>query len=87
MPYRVRYSSAIASRNSSAPHVIGYWLMSSVIARRAASLISSGAGKSGKPCERLIAPCATESRVISRITDSVNEDALRDGRILDTIRR
>ena len=42
--------------------------MSSAIACRAASLISSGAGKSGKPCARLIAPCATESRVISRIT-------------------
>jgi hypothetical protein len=31
----------------------------------------------------LIAPCATESRVISRITDSVNDDALRDARIFD----
>jgi hypothetical protein len=43
--------------------------------------------ESGKPCERVIAPCATESRVISRITDSVNEAALSDGRILDTTRR
>jgi hypothetical protein len=50
-------------------------------------LTSSGAGKSGKPCDKLIAPCATESRVISRITDSVNDDALREGRILDTTKR
>ena len=78
--------SAIAARNGSAPQVIGYWLTSSAIAWRAASLISSGAGKSGKPCDRLIAPCATASRVISRITDSVNEEALRDARIFD-IRR
>src|SRR4029453_2300340 len=78
-----RYSSAIATRNRSAPQVIGYWLTSSAMACRAASLSSCGAGKSGKPCERLIAPCATESRVISRITDSVNEDALREGRIFD----
>jgi hypothetical protein len=35
----------------------------------------------------LIAPCATESRVISRMTDSVNEDALREGRIFDTTTR
>ena len=63
--------------------MIGYWLMSAVIAARAASLTSSGAGKSGKPCDRLIAPWATESRVISRITDSVNDEALRDARIFD----
>jgi hypothetical protein len=66
--------------------VIGYWLTSAAIAARAASLISSGAAKSGKPCDRLIAPCAFASRVISRMTDSVNEDALCDGRIFDTRR-
>jgi hypothetical protein len=35
-------------------------------------LISSGAGKSGNPCERLTASWRCASRVISRITDSVN---------------
>jgi hypothetical protein len=34
----------------------------------------------------LIAPCATASRVISRITDSVNDEALREDRIFATRR-
>src|SRR5262245_58911764 len=46
--------------------------MSSEMAWRAASLISSGAAKSGKPCDKLTALCFIASRVISRITDSVN---------------
>jgi hypothetical protein len=53
-------------------------LWSSAIARDAASFSSNGAGKSGKPCPRLIAPCRSDSRVISRITDSVNEAALTE---------
>src|SRR5229473_5816065 len=46
----------------------------------ATRLMSSGAGKSGKPCERLTAPYFIASRVISRITDSVNKLALRETR-------
>src|SRR5882672_8136885 len=46
----------------------------------ATRLMSSGAGKSGKPCERLTAPYFIASRVISRITDSVNRLALRETR-------
>src|SRR5437764_8033119 len=42
----------------------------------ARALMSSGAGKSGKPCERLTAPCLKASRVISRMTDSVKRLAL-----------
>src|SRR5215475_15575509 len=52
--------------------------MSSVMAWRAASLTDSGAGKSGKPCERLTALCFNARRVISRITDSVNCSALAE---------
>src|SRR5215472_14924768 len=52
--------------------------MSSAIALRAASLISSGAAKSGKPCERFTAPCFIARRVISRITDSVNCSAFAE---------
>ena len=48
-----------------------YWLTSASIAWRAASLSSSGHGKSGKPWARLIAPCSAATLVISRITDSV----------------
>ena len=55
--------------------MIAYWLMSSSIARQAASLISRGAGKSGIPCARLIAPCLRASTVMPRITLSVNRDA------------
>src|SRR4051794_21873007 len=46
------------------------------MAALAASLSSCGQPKSGKPCARLIAPCAIASRVISRMTDSVNVCAL-----------
>src|SRR6516225_7979329 len=52
--------------------------MSSEIACLAASLISAGAAKSGNPCERLTALCFIASRVISRITDSVNCSALAE---------
>src|ERR1700674_1432899 len=52
--------------------------MSSAMAWRAASLISSGAAKSGKPWERFTAPCFRERRVISRITDSVNCSAFAE---------
>ncbi len=81
-PYSRVNLAAMASRRERAPQVIAYWLMSPEIARRAASFTSSGAGKSGKPCERLIAPCRFASRVISRMTDSVKRAALADARML-----
>src|ERR1700691_5408509 len=46
----------------------------------AARFTSAGAGKSGKPWERLMALCWMARRVISRITDSVNCSALRESR-------
>src|SRR5208337_602621 len=52
--------------------------MSSEMACRAASLICSGAAKSGKPWERLTALCCMARRVISRMTDSVNCSALAE---------
>src|SRR5580704_16302243 len=52
--------------------------MSAAIASCAARLISAGAGKSGKPCERLTALYCKARRVISRITDSVNCDAFAE---------
>src|SRR6202158_3008786 len=52
--------------------------MSSAMALRAASLISSGAAKSGKPWDRLTAPCFNAKRVISRMTDSVNCSAFAE---------
>src|ERR1700730_1527850 len=45
--------------------------MSAAIASCAARLISAGAGKSGKPCDKLTAPYSKAWRVMSRITDSV----------------
>src|SRR5580700_2079233 len=74
--------SAIALRRDFAPQVIAYWLMSAAIASCAARLISAGAGKSGKPCERLTALCCRARRVISRMTDSVNWAALDESREL-----
>src|SRR5437868_13311699 len=52
--------------------------MSCSIASCALRLMSGGAEKSGKPCDRFTAPCFSASRVISRITDSVNKLAFRD---------
>src|SRR5713101_4592135 len=52
--------------------------MSAAMASWAARLISAGAGKSGKPCERLMALYWSASRVISRMTDSVNWPALAE---------
>src|SRR3981189_3458672 len=52
--------------------------MSSAMALRAASLISSGAAKSGNPWDRLTAPCFKARRVISRMTDSVNCSAFAE---------
>ena len=57
------------------PQVIAYWLMSSSMARQAASLISAGAGKSGIPCARFTAPCRRASIDMPRITLSVNRAA------------
>src|SRR5271157_441479 len=41
------------------------------MASAAACFSDSSAGKSGKPCARLMAPCSMARRVISRMTDSV----------------
>src|SRR5438034_11467020 len=72
--------AAIASRNPVAPHVIAYWLMSRAIASAAAALSSAGAGKSGNPWARLIAPAAAARRLMSRMTDSVKVSVLWDRR-------
>ena len=74
-PCRAVKSFAMASRSGLAPQVTAYWLMSPRIAWHAASLIACGAGKSGKPCDRLTALCFCASRVISRITLSENDEA------------
>src|SRR2546422_8274200 len=71
--YQSAYLRARASRSRLAPQVMAYWFTSSRIARAAASFRTSGAGKFGNPWARLMAPCSLASRVIPRITDSVNE--------------
>src|SRR5687768_2657065 len=53
------------------------------MAATAASLTATGAPKSGNPCDRFTPPYCWLSRVISRITDSVNCVALREPRSLD----
>src|SRR5688572_27512550 len=72
--------AAMASRNRFAPQVIAYWLTSALTASQAARLMSSGAGKSGKPCDRLTAPWASAWRLMSRMTDSVKLEALAETR-------
>jgi hypothetical protein len=70
-PYQSAYFRATASRSRFAPQVMAYWFRSARTARAAASLSTSGQGKLGKPCARLMAPWALASRVIPRMTDSV----------------
>ncbi len=53
------------------------------MAVQAASLSSGGHAKSGIPCARLTASWAIARRVISRITDSVNEEALSEDDLTD----
>src|ERR1035441_364158 len=77
MAYVRRYLAAIESRNGLAPQVMAYWLMSSAMAWAAASLSAAGAGKSGKPCARVVAPWPMPRRVISRMTDSPNREMRR----------
>src|SRR5438445_9398090 len=73
----------MASRSGRAPQVTAYWLMSAWMAAQAASLIRSGAGKSGNPCDRFTPPYNSLRRVISRMTDSVNCVAFLDPVSLD----
>src|SRR5437016_8080319 len=73
IPYQSWYFLARASRRRLAPQVIAYWLTLSRMARIAASFKTSGQGKFGNPWAKLMAPCSLASRVIPRITDSVNE--------------
>src|SRR5262249_62065600 len=47
---------------------------------------SGGAGKSGNTCHRFTPPCKSLSRVISRITDSVNWVAFVDPASLDMMK-
>src|ERR1035437_97540 len=88
-----RYLAAMASRKGLAPQVMAYWLRSASMAWAAALFSAAGAGKSGKPCARLMAPWRTARRVISRMTDSVNRAirwlrnrARRTDEVDDTIR-
>jgi hypothetical protein len=64
---------------------MAYWLMSASIAAFAASLSSGGQAKSGKPWARLTASWIAAWRVISRITDSVNEAARAETRARSVI--
>src|ERR1051325_1847602 len=72
MPYQSAYLRASASRSRLAPQVMAYWFTSSAMARAAACFKTSGAAKFGNPCARLMAACSLASRVMPRITDSVN---------------
>src|SRR6267142_1414229 len=62
----------MARRSDGVPHVIAYWWKSPSMARWAASISSRGGGKLGIPWARLMPSYWLLTRVISRITDSVN---------------
>src|SRR5688572_8997775 len=71
---------ASAWRSGVAPQVTAYWWLLPSISALAASRIARGGLKSGNPCDRLIAPCCCATRVISRMSDSVNVAVRRDVR-------
>ena len=77
---------AIAQDHNQYPITWGVPAFRDAIATAAASLSAAGAGKSGNPWARLIAPCACATRVISRIADSANDDAFADACRLVTAR-
>jgi hypothetical protein len=60
-PYSAATLAAIAARNSATPAIGGYWFLPSRIARQVASKSAGSAWKSGKPCDRLIAPQSAAS--------------------------
>ena len=62
----------MARRRPGVPHVMAYWWKSPSSARCAASMTARGGGKFGIPWARLTPPCWATTRVISRMTDSVN---------------
>src|SRR5262245_60436691 len=62
----------MARRRRGVPHVMAYWWKSPSSARWAASTSTSGGRKFGMPWARLMPPCWLFTRVISRMTDSVN---------------
>src|SRR5262249_21096744 len=62
----------MAWRSPGVPHVIAYWWKSPSSARWAASTTAGGGAKFGMPWARLTPPYWLTTRVISRMTDSVN---------------
>ena len=62
----------MAPRRLGAPHVIAYWWKSPSMARCAASISAWGGRKFGMPWARFTPPYWPTTRVISRMTDSVN---------------
>ena len=63
---------ASACRKFGAPIVMGYWCGPSALTSARRSVSALGGSKSGKPCARLIAPHARLTRVMRRMTESVN---------------
>ena len=64
---------ASAARKLGAPQVTAYWCGPWRPARSAAASRAGGGSKSGKPWDKLIAPCALATRVMRRMTDSGNK--------------
>ena len=64
-PQSRRYFAESAACSSGTPLIRAYCPNPARIAAIAASFARSGPSKSGNPCDRLMAPCASASRVIS----------------------
>ena len=87
IPLKSRYFFESASRRFFDPHVMAYWFTSRLMASQAACLSAAGAGKSGKPCARLMAPCFAARRVISRMTLSLKRAAFFETKLRISLSR
>ena len=67
---------ANASRKPWAPQVMAYWCGPLWATSARQSVIALGGSKSGKPCERLMAPYRFDTRVMRRMTESENCEVL-----------
>ncbi len=61
-PYSAATFSAMASRSGAAPAISAYWLAPACMCFATSSNSAGGAEKSGKPCDRLMAPCCAARR-------------------------
>src|SRR5262245_56052169 len=75
----------MASRSASTPGMGAYWLLPPRIAAETASTSAGSQSKSGKPWERLMAPCSFARRVITAKIDTPTSGSFEPMVVVDAI--